>query len=61
MVKMITEHAARTRSDFVNVVILAGRYTDEVTDFAGRFVKDCDIDIVKMLVERGLLLSKEKL
>ncbi|MVO99942.1 isoleucine--tRNA ligase [Paenibacillus lutrae] len=45
---------------FVNVVDLAGRYTDQVTDFAGRFVKDCDIDIVKNLSERGLLFSKER-
>ncbi|WP_018756662.1 isoleucine--tRNA ligase [Paenibacillus terrigena] len=44
----------------LNVVNASGRYTDEVTDFAGRFVKDCDIDIVKMLSERGLLYSKEK-
>ncbi|WP_058303079.1 isoleucine--tRNA ligase [Gorillibacterium timonense] len=46
--------------DFVNVVDLAGRYTDKVTAFAGRFVKDCDVDIVKNLVERGLLFSKER-
>ncbi|WP_068776778.1 isoleucine--tRNA ligase [Paenibacillus sp. FJAT-26967] len=45
---------------FVNVVDLAGRYTDQVTDFAGRFVKDCDIDIVKNLSEHGLLFSKER-
>jgi isoleucyl-tRNA synthetase len=38
----------------------AGRYTDEVTDFAGRFVKDCDVDIVKNLTARGLLYHKEK-
>lgn len=44
----------------LNVVNSAGRYTDEVTDFAGRFVKDCDVDIVKNLSERGLLYSKEK-
>ncbi|WP_028611207.1 isoleucine--tRNA ligase [Paenibacillus harenae] len=46
----------------LNVVDLAGRYTAEVTDFAGRFVKDAelDIDIVKMLSERGLLYSKER-
>ncbi|MBD2870110.1 isoleucine--tRNA ligase [Paenibacillus arenilitoris] len=46
----------------LNVVDLAGRYTAEVTDFAGRFVKDSelDIEIVKMLSERGLLFSKER-
>ena len=46
--------------DFVNVVNLAGRYIDQMTDFAGRFVKDCDIDIVKNLSERSLLFSKER-
>jgi isoleucyl-tRNA synthetase len=46
--------------DFVNVVNLAGRYTDQVADFVGRFVKDCDIDIVKYLSERNLLFSKER-
>ncbi|MDB4866515.1 MAG: isoleucine-tRNA ligase [Cohnella sp.] len=42
------------------VVNNAGRYIEEVTDLAGRFVKDCDVDIVKMLSERGLLYHKEK-
>ncbi|MBK3496330.1 isoleucine--tRNA ligase [Viridibacillus sp. YIM B01967] len=45
---------------FVNVVNQQGRYTDEVTDLKGRFVKDCDVDIIKMLSEKGLLFSKEK-
>ena len=39
----------------LNVVNNAGRYMDEVTDLAGRFVKDCDVDIVKMLERNGLL------
>ncbi|GIP16708.1 isoleucine--tRNA ligase 2 [Paenibacillus montaniterrae] len=42
------------------VVNNAGRYVDEVTDLAGRFVKDCDVDIVKMLSEKGLLFAKER-
>ncbi|TDG00178.1 isoleucine--tRNA ligase [Paenibacillus piri] len=46
--------------DFVNVVDLAGRYTSQVADFAGRFVKDCDVDIVKNLSARGLLFAKER-
>lgn len=46
--------------DFVNVVNLAGRYTDQVADFAGRFVKDCDVDIIKNLSQRNLLFSKER-
>jgi len=44
----------------LSVVNNAGRYIDEVTDLAGRFVKDCDVDIVKMLSEKGLLFSKER-
>ncbi|MUT66173.1 isoleucine--tRNA ligase [Paenibacillus sp. NEAU-GSW1] len=44
----------------LSVVNNAGRYIDDVTDLAGRFVKDCDVDIVKMLSERGLLYSKER-
>jgi isoleucyl-tRNA synthetase len=46
--------------DFVNVVNQAGRYTDQVDEFAGRFVKDCDVDIVKSLTKRNLLFSKER-
>ncbi|XEC96885.1 isoleucine--tRNA ligase [Paenibacillus tarimensis] len=44
----------------LSVVNSAGKYIDEITDLAGRFVKDCDVDIVKMLSERGLLFSKER-
>ena len=44
----------------LNVVNSAGKYVDEVTDFAGRFVKDCDVDIVRQLSEKGLLFSKER-
>ncbi|GIP39403.1 isoleucine--tRNA ligase 2 [Paenibacillus sp. J31TS4] len=42
------------------VVDPSGRYTEAVRDFAGRFVKDCDVEIVKQLAERGLLYHKEK-
>lgn len=45
---------------FINVVDAQGRYRDEVTDLAGRFVKDCDVEIVKMLADNGRLYSKEK-
>ncbi len=46
----------------LQVVNGAGRYIDAVTDLAGRFVKDPDVDveIVKKLSERGLLYHKEK-
>ncbi|MCS7459435.1 isoleucine--tRNA ligase [Paenibacillus doosanensis] len=45
----------------LSVVNAAGRYIDEVTDLAGKFVKDCDVDIVKLLAERGLLYDKERM
>lgn len=45
---------------FVNVVDARGCYTAEVTELAGRFVKDCDVEIIKMLAERGTLFHKEK-
>ncbi|WP_442603168.1 isoleucine--tRNA ligase [Paenibacillus sp. KN14-4R] len=46
--------------DFVNVVNQAGCYTDQITDYAGRFVKDCDLDIVKQLSHLKLLFAKER-
>ncbi|CAG7619816.1 mupirocin-resistant isoleucine--tRNA ligase MupB [Paenibacillus solanacearum] len=46
--------------DFVNVVDAAGRYTGRIADFAGRFVKECDVDIVRSLAERSLLFAKER-
>ncbi|MFD0048420.1 isoleucine--tRNA ligase [Actinomycetes bacterium NPDC127524] len=45
---------------FINVVDQQGRYTADVTDLTGRFVKDCDVDIIKMLSDRGILFHKEK-
>ncbi|WP_144509761.1 isoleucine--tRNA ligase [Bacillus sp. FJAT-22090] len=45
---------------FVNVVDEKGRYTAEVIGFEGRFVKDCDVDIVRYLAEKNFLYSKEK-
>ena len=33
----------------------------EVTDFAGRFVKDCDIDIVRYLSEHGRVVQQRKI
>ncbi|MBE1446311.1 isoleucine--tRNA ligase [Paenibacillus sp. OAS669] len=52
--------AMKNGISMLSVVNTAGRYIDEVTDLAGRFVKDCDVDIVKLLAERGLLYSKER-
>jgi isoleucyl-tRNA synthetase len=45
---------------FVNVVNEKGQYTEEVPTLQGRFVKDCDVDIVRYLAEKSLLYSKEK-
>lgn len=46
--------------DFHNVVDTAGRYTAQVQEFQGRFVKDCDVDVVRYLAEKGLLYAKER-
>lgn len=48
------------RLSFVNVVDEKGKYTQDVFGFEGRFVKDCDVDIVRYLAAKGLLFSKEK-
>ncbi|WP_067922757.1 isoleucine--tRNA ligase [Alicyclobacillus shizuokensis] len=47
---------------FVNFVDLSGHFTDTVSDFAGRFVKDeqVNVDIVKHLAARGLVYDKGK-
>ncbi len=45
---------------FINVVDQQGRYTADVTELKGRFVKDCDVDIIKMLSDQGILFHKEK-
>jgi len=36
-----------------------GTFVPEATDFAGRFCKDADADIIRNLKERGLLLKRE--
>ncbi|MFJ5566221.1 isoleucine--tRNA ligase [Lysinibacillus xylanilyticus] len=45
---------------FVNVVDLKGCYTEEVPELNGKFVKDCDVEIIKMLAKKELLFDKEK-
>lgn len=45
---------------FVNVVGLDGRYTEEVTDLQGVFVKEADVSIIQLLASKGLLFHKEK-
>ncbi|NDI33176.1 isoleucine--tRNA ligase [Chengkuizengella sediminis] len=54
--KLVQDH----HFSFVNVVNEKGQYTNEVPIFEGRFIKDCDVDIVRYLAEKGLLFSKEK-
>ncbi|SES61879.1 Isoleucyl-tRNA synthetase [Oceanobacillus limi] len=46
--------------DFVNVVDEKGCYTNEITPLAGEFTKDCDVKIIKLLADQGLLYAKAK-
>ncbi len=46
--------------DFVNPVGKDGSFTDEIPEFAGRFVKDCDADIIAWLDKNGFLFKTEK-
>lgn len=46
--------------DFVNVVDSKGRYEDVIAPLAGQFVKDSDVDIIKMLAKDGTLYEKQK-
>ncbi len=45
---------------FVNLVDKSGKFVEEVTPWAGRFVRDCNEDICKWLKEENKLFSKEK-
>lgn len=45
---------------FVNPVDSAGRYKEQMGALSGRFVKECDVDIVRDLASRDLLYTKEK-
>jgi isoleucyl-tRNA synthetase len=38
-----------------------GRYTSEVADYEGRFVKDCDKDIMKRLKDEGSLVKRDQI
>ncbi len=44
---------------FLQPVTRGGLFTEEVTDFAGQFVKDADAGIIKKLRESGQLYKKE--
>ena len=37
-----------------------GIFTEEITDFAGLYVKDADKQIIKALKEKGILFKQEQ-
>ena len=45
---------------FINLVDASGNFVEEVTPWAGKFVKKCDESIVKYLEEHGKLFKAEK-
>ncbi|MEP0842936.1 MAG: isoleucine--tRNA ligase [Phycisphaerae bacterium] len=45
---------------FLQLVAPDGTFVPEATDFAGRFCKEADADIIRDLKERGLLLKREQ-
>lgn len=44
----------------IHPVNKSGEFGPEVTDFAGKFVKDADADIIANLKQRGILFKKEQ-
>ena len=54
--RLVKEH----NLSFINVVDGSGKYIDIITPLAGKFVKDCDVEIIKLLHENGLLFHKER-
>ena len=44
---------------FACPVTMQGEFTDEVSDFAGQYVKDADKDIMRYLKDRGMLYRQE--
>jgi len=44
----------------IHPVNKSGEFGSEVTDFAGKFVKDADADIITNLRQRGILFKKEQ-
>ncbi len=46
---------------FVQPVDAAGKFTEEVTDWAGLFVKEADKGIIRNLKERGILYKREQI
>lgn len=46
--------------EFIQPVSENGHFTDEVRDFAGKFVKDADPEIIEHLDKKGLVFKTEK-
>ncbi len=46
--------------ELINAVAPDGKFTAEVPDYQGRWVKDCDKDIIHDLKNRGLLFHREE-
>ncbi len=46
--------------DFVQPVDKAGKFTKEVTDFAGRYIKDADPGVIELLKKQGKVVKVEK-
>jgi len=55
------EACMREGLPLVNPVDMEGRFTEEITDFVGRNVKEADKDIIRMLKDKGLLILHETL
>ena len=53
------EVSKKNNLPFLQPVTRGGLFTEEVTDFAGQFVKDADQDIIKKLRAEGKLYKKE--
>ncbi len=45
---------------FINLVDKSGKFVEEVTPWAGKFVRDCSEDICRWLLDNNKLFSKEK-
>ncbi|NKF07986.1 isoleucine--tRNA ligase [Clostridium gasigenes] len=52
--------AAQNKLAFINLVDTSGNFVDEVTPWAGKFVKKCDESIVKYLKENNQIVKAEK-
>ncbi|NLE58611.1 MAG: class I tRNA ligase family protein, partial [Planctomycetes bacterium] len=45
---------------FLQLITPEGKFSPEATDFAGRFCKEADSDIIRWLKDKGLLLKREQ-